>query len=114
MKTGLYHKNTMRPFFLYVLTATLQYSKGNKVIGVIYEVTEAGLRRLDKWEGYPTVYTHFNIIVVTDGARLLKQSPISKQCSRKKTSLPLNTSPSYSRAAATGASSERRVNYSRL
>ena len=58
----------MRPFFLYVLMATIQYSKGNTVIGIIYEVTEAGLRRLDKWGGgYPTVYTHFNIIVITGG-----------------------------------------------
>ena len=43
--------------------AVIKGSKGDKVLGAVYEITEAGLRKLDKWEGYPANYKHFNIMV---------------------------------------------------
>ena len=46
--------------------ATIKGSKGDKIIGAVYEITESGLRKLDKYEGYPTDYKHLNIMVFTD------------------------------------------------
>ena len=47
--------------------ATIEGSRGDKVIGVVYEINEAGLRKLDKWEEYPVNYKHLNVRVFTDG-----------------------------------------------
>jgi len=46
--------------------ATIEGSRGDKVIGVVYDISEAGLRKLDKWEGYPTNYKHLDVRVFTD------------------------------------------------
>lgn len=46
--------------------ATIKGSKGDKVLGAVYEIDEAGLRKLDKHEGYPANYKHLNVIVFTD------------------------------------------------
>ena len=46
--------------------ASIKNSKGDKVIGGIYEITENCLRTLDSYEGYPTVYNRMKILVFTD------------------------------------------------
>jgi gamma-glutamylcyclotransferase (GGCT)/AIG2-like uncharacterized protein YtfP len=46
--------------------AAIKGSKGDKVIGALYEITEGGLRKLDKIEGYPANYKHLNVMVFTD------------------------------------------------
>ncbi len=50
--------------------ATIRASKGDKVIGAVYEISEAGLRKLDKWEEYPVNYRHLDVRVFTDGGDL--------------------------------------------
>jgi len=46
--------------------ASIRGSKGDKVIGAVYEISEAGLRKLDKYENYPTDYKHLDVRVFTD------------------------------------------------
>ena len=46
--------------------ATIKRAQGSKVHGAIYEVSDKCLRSLDKYEGCPTVYTRFNVIVFTE------------------------------------------------
>jgi gamma-glutamylcyclotransferase len=46
--------------------ATIMYSKGDKVLGGVYEITEVSLRKLDRWEDL-TTYKHLNVTVWTDG-----------------------------------------------
>ncbi len=43
--------------------ASIKASRGDKVRGAIYEITDADLRRLDKYEGYPGNYNKLNVIV---------------------------------------------------
>jgi gamma-glutamylcyclotransferase len=47
--------------------ATIRGSQGDKVIGALYEINEAGLRKLDKHENYPVDYKHMDVRVFTDG-----------------------------------------------
>jgi len=47
--------------------ATIRGSQGDKVIGAVYEISEAGLRKLDKFENYPVDYKHLDVRVFTDG-----------------------------------------------
>ena len=51
--------------------ATIQGSKGDKVIGAIYEVTESCLRKLDKYEEAPVNYKHLNVRVFTDSGEAI-------------------------------------------
>ncbi len=46
--------------------ASIKPSKGDKVIGAIYEISEKDLKVLDKYEGYPTVYNRIKVVVFTD------------------------------------------------
>ena len=46
--------------------ASIRASRGEKVLGAIYEISERDLRRLDKYEGYPSVSTRVNV-KVTNG-----------------------------------------------
>ena len=46
--------------------ATIRGSQGDKVIGAVYEISEAGLRKLDKHENYPVDYKHMDVRVFTD------------------------------------------------
>jgi gamma-glutamylcyclotransferase len=46
--------------------ATIRGSHGSKVIGALYEINEAGLRKLDKHENYPIDYKHMDVRVFTD------------------------------------------------
>ena len=52
--------------------ATINGSKGDKVLGAVYEITEACLRKLDKAEGYPDIYKHLNVIVFTDSGEAIE------------------------------------------
>jgi len=44
-------------------TASIKPFRGQKVMGAIYEITEADMRRLDKYEDYPTTYNRINVTV---------------------------------------------------
>ena len=46
--------------------ATIRGSQGDKVIGAVYEISEACLRKLDKHENYPIDYKHLDVRVFTD------------------------------------------------
>ncbi len=43
--------------------ASIKLFRGEKVLGAIYEVSERDFRRLDKYEGYPDIYTRVNVTV---------------------------------------------------
>ena len=46
--------------------ATIKPLRGEKVLGGIYEVSERDLRRLDKYEGHPDIYTRVNVAVTNE------------------------------------------------
>ncbi len=46
--------------------ASIKPFRGEKVTGAVYEISEADLKRLDRNQGYPTIYNRFNITVWTD------------------------------------------------
>lgn len=52
--------------------ATIRSSKGDKVIGAVYDVTESCLRKMDKWEEVPVNYKHLNVIVFTDSGEAIE------------------------------------------
>lgn len=52
--------------------ASIKPFKGERVPGAIYEISEADLRRLDKYEGYPTDYNRLNVTVVNEDGDLVK------------------------------------------
>ena len=43
--------------------ATILLSRGDKVLGAIYEISDKDLRRLDSYEGYPRSYNRINVTV---------------------------------------------------
>ena len=45
-------------------TATIQFSRGDKVRGAVYEISEQDLRRLDNYEGKD--YQHLNVTVFNE------------------------------------------------
>ena len=49
--------------------ATIKLSRGEKVIGAIYEVSERDIRRMDSYEGYPASYNRINIIVFDEDGK---------------------------------------------
>jgi len=46
--------------------ASIKPSRGDKVLGAIYEVSDRDLVRLDKHEGYPDVYNRLKVTVYRD------------------------------------------------
>ena len=46
--------------------ATIQTFKGAKVKGAVYEISEADLRKLDRFEDYPGTYAHLNVMVFNE------------------------------------------------
>jgi gamma-glutamylcyclotransferase (GGCT)/AIG2-like uncharacterized protein YtfP len=46
--------------------ATIQPYKGARVAGAVYEISDADLRKLDKFEDYPGTYTHLNVTVFNE------------------------------------------------
>ena len=47
-------------------TASIKPFKGEKVKGAVYEITDSDLKKLDRFEDYPTVYNRFTVMVWTD------------------------------------------------
>ncbi len=48
--------------------ASIRLSRGDKVLGAVYEISERDLRRLDNYEGYPREYNRINTTVfIEDG-----------------------------------------------
>ncbi len=47
-------------------TASVRPLQGEKVIGAVYEISERGLRLLDKHEGYPANHDRVNRMVITE------------------------------------------------
>ena len=47
-------------------TATIQPFRGAKVVGAIYEISEQDLKKLDRFEDYPSTYTHTNVMVFNE------------------------------------------------
>ena len=50
--------------------ATIRGSQGDKVIGAVYEISEAGLRKLDKHENYPVDYKHVDVRVFSGSGEI--------------------------------------------
>jgi gamma-glutamylcyclotransferase (GGCT)/AIG2-like uncharacterized protein YtfP len=46
--------------------ASITPYRGEKVIGAVYEISERDLKRLDGYEGYPTVYDRRKVTVWTE------------------------------------------------
>lgn len=46
--------------------ASVKRSKGDKVVGAVYEISERCLRSLDKCEGYPGTYDRTDVLVFPD------------------------------------------------
>jgi gamma-glutamylcyclotransferase len=46
--------------------ASIRPHRGEKVLGAVYEISERDLRRLDGYEGYPTIYDQRKVIVWTE------------------------------------------------
>ena len=52
--------------------ATIQPFRGERVLGAIYELSEEDLRRLDKYQGAPDLYTRVNVGVNDDFGGLIE------------------------------------------
>ncbi len=46
--------------------ASIKSSRGDKVLGAIYEVPDTDLARLDKYEGCPDTYSRLKVVVYRD------------------------------------------------
>lgn len=53
-------------------TATIRASRGDKVAGGVYEISERDLRRLDALEGYPRDCNRINVTVFSEDDEPLK------------------------------------------
>jgi gamma-glutamylcyclotransferase len=52
--------------------ASIQPFRGSKVIGAIYEISEKGLQKLDRYEDYPNTYDHLNVMVFNEDDAAVK------------------------------------------
>ena len=66
-------------------TVTIRSSRGDKVSGGVYEITERDLRRLDGYEGYPRESNRINITVFTEDGQALKAVTYVKTAQAEKT-----------------------------
>jgi len=46
--------------------ASIRPQRGEKVIGAVYEISDSDLKKLDRYEGYPTVYDRRKVLVFTE------------------------------------------------
>ena len=53
-------------------TASIKPFQGDKVAGAVYEISEQDLKRLDRHEGYPTVYGRLSVRVITEDGEAVK------------------------------------------
>jgi gamma-glutamylcyclotransferase (GGCT)/AIG2-like uncharacterized protein YtfP len=47
-------------------TASIQPFRGAKVIGAVYEISEQDMQKLDRFENYPSLYNHSNVMVFNE------------------------------------------------
>lgn len=47
-------------------TASVKPFKGERVAGAVYEISENDLKKLDRYEDYPTTYDRLKVVVWTD------------------------------------------------
>ena len=52
--------------------ATIMLSRGDKVLGAIYEVSEKNLRRLDSYEDCPRSYNRINVTVFDEDGNVVE------------------------------------------
>ncbi len=52
--------------------ASIRASRGDKVPGAVYEISEADLRHLDKYEGYPNDYNRLKVTVFDEDGTALE------------------------------------------
>lgn len=53
-------------------TASIKPFQGDKVAGAVYEISERDLRRLDRYEGYPTTHNRISVRVVNEEGEAVK------------------------------------------
>jgi gamma-glutamylcyclotransferase (GGCT)/AIG2-like uncharacterized protein YtfP len=53
-------------------SASIKLSRGNKVIGAIYEISEQDIRQLDRYEGLPNNYMRIDITVYDEAGNQIK------------------------------------------
>jgi gamma-glutamylcyclotransferase (GGCT)/AIG2-like uncharacterized protein YtfP len=46
--------------------ASIAPHRGEKVLGAVYEISDRDLKRLDRYEGYPTIYDQRKVTVWTE------------------------------------------------
>jgi len=46
--------------------ASIKPFRGEKVVGAVYEISEANLKQLDRIQGYPIIFNRFNVTLWTD------------------------------------------------
>jgi len=51
--------------------ATIRASRGSRVIGGVYEISEKCRKLLDEQEGFPTIYDRINVSVITKDGDLV-------------------------------------------
>jgi gamma-glutamylcyclotransferase (GGCT)/AIG2-like uncharacterized protein YtfP len=47
-------------------TASIKPVRGQNVPGAVWDISESDLRRLDRYEGYPTNYDRINVLVINE------------------------------------------------
>ncbi|MFH1662801.1 MAG: gamma-glutamylcyclotransferase family protein [Chloroflexota bacterium] len=52
--------------------ASIKHSRGDKVLGGIYEIAETDLTRLDRYEGCPDNYNRLKVIVYRDSGEQIE------------------------------------------
>lgn len=46
--------------------------KGERVAGAVYEIAETDLQKLDRFEGYPAMTDHVNVLILKEDGQALK------------------------------------------
>jgi len=58
--------------------ASIKSFKGERVLGAIYEISERDLRRLDKYEGYPSNYNRLKVTVFSEDGKPIEAITYTK------------------------------------
>jgi gamma-glutamylcyclotransferase len=67
--------------------ASIQRSQGSKVRGGVYEISEADLRHVDAYEGYPQDYNRIKVIVFDEDGNAIESVTYVKN-GREQESMP--------------------------
>ena len=65
--------------------ATIMLSRGDKVLGAIYEVSDRDLRRLDNYEDCPRNYNHVNVNVFDEDGNTVEATTYIRKENQKET-----------------------------